>query len=211
MPTGSALALPLAEAAAKHDAPRGRILAGVALALGVAALGLASWVATQPGPDHPRDVTVSPATAAADRTVREAPAAAADVAALAAAPTVAVPALPPVEDAPELAAALKKREIRALDLLVIAPEAKKPMGFAAAMSYCAALEVAGVSGWRLPEIGELISMSRARFLRKGSVWSGTKGDSHGDLRLVLVIKRERISPIPVKWDGGRVVCVRERV
>jgi hypothetical protein len=25
-----------------------------------------------------------------------------------------------------------------------------------------------------------------------------------------VVKRERISPIPAGWDGGRVICVRER-
>ena len=68
----------------------------------------------------------------------------------------------------------------------------------------------GIRDWRLPEIGELISMSRAKMVRKGSFWSSTKGDTFGDLRLVLVIKRERISPIPSGWDGGRVICVRER-
>ncbi len=116
----------------------------------------------------------------------------------------------PVEDSAAIVAALRSREIRALDVFVVAAEAKKPADFAGATAYCAALTVAGISDWRLPEIGELMSMSRAKMVRKGSFWSLTKGDTFGDLRLVLVIKRDRISAIPSGWDGGRVICVRER-
>ncbi|MBX7079694.1 MAG: DUF1566 domain-containing protein [Nannocystaceae bacterium] len=118
--------------------------------------------------------------------------------------------LPDAEDAPTIVAALRKREIRALDVFVVAPESRKPDDFRGAAAYCDKLEVAGISGWRLPEIGELISMSRAKMLRKGSYWSVTKGDTFGDLRLVLVVKRERISPVPAGWDAGRILCVRER-
>lgn len=114
------------------------------------------------------------------------------------------------EDAPAIVDALKKREIRALDVFIVSPEAKKAAEFAGAAKYCDKLKVAGIGDWRLPEIGELISMSRAKMVRKGSFWSSTKGDTFGDLRLVLVIKRERISPIPAGWDGGRIICVRER-
>jgi hypothetical protein len=132
--------------------------------------------------------------------------------ALAAALVVPTPvvAAPAVEDAPEVVAALRKRDVRALDLVVIAPEAKKAADFAGASAYCDALVIGELDGWRLPEIGELLSISRAKIVRKGSFWSATKGDAFGDLRLVLVIKKERISPIPAVWDGGRVVCVRER-
>jgi hypothetical protein len=122
-------------------------------------------------------------------------------------PTVPVPA---VEDAPEVVAALREREVRALDLVVIAPEAKKPTDFAGASAYCDALVVAELDGWRLPEIGELLSMARAKIVRKGSYWSATKGDTFGDQRLVLVIKRLVISSIGTGWKSGRVVCVRER-
>lgn len=114
------------------------------------------------------------------------------------------------EDAPAIVDALKKREIRALDVFIVSPEAKKAAEFAGAAKYCDKLKVSGIGDWRLPEIGELISMSRAKMVRKGSFWSSTKGDTFGDLRLVLVIKRERISPIPAGWDGGRIICVRER-
>jgi hypothetical protein len=122
----------------------------------------------------------------------------------------ATTALPDAEDAPTIVAALRKREIRALDVFVVAPESRKPDDFRGAAGYCDKLEVAGISGWRLPEIGELVSMSRAKMLRKGSYWSVTKGDTFGDLRLVLVVKRERISPVPAGWDAGRILCVRER-
>jgi hypothetical protein len=131
------------------------------------------------------------------------------VIAMAPAPTTPV-APPAVEDAPEVVAALRKRDIRALDLVVIAPEAKNAVDFAGAFAYCDALVIGELDGWRLPEIGELLSMSRAKIVRRGSFWSATKGDAYGDLRLVLVIKRERISPIGAGWDGGRVACVRER-
>jgi hypothetical protein len=114
------------------------------------------------------------------------------------------------EDAPVVVDALRKREIRALDVFVVSPEAKKAADFAGAQKYCEKLKIAGISDWRLPEIGELISMSRAKMVKKASFWSSTKGDTFGDLRLVLVIKRERISPIPSGWDGGRIICVRER-
>jgi hypothetical protein len=124
---------------------------------------------------------------------------------VAVAPTEA--AAPAVEDSETIVAALKKREIRALDVFVVSPEAKKAADFAGASAYCASLNVAGIGEWRLPDIGELLSMSRAKMVRKGSFWSATKGDTFGDLRLVLVIKRERISAIPSGWDGGRV---RER-
>lgn len=127
-----------------------------------------------------------------------------------AAPAAEPAAAPAIEDSDVIVDALRKREIRALDVFVVAPESKRPADFAGASAFCGALKVAGIDEWRLPEIGELISMSRAKMVRKGSYWSSTKGDTFGDLRLVLVVKRERISPIPAGWDGGRVICVRER-
>lgn len=127
-----------------------------------------------------------------------------------AAPAAEAAAAPAIEDSDVIVDALRKREIRALDVFVVAPESKKAADFAGASAFCSALKVAGIDQWRLPEIGELISMSRAKMVRKGSYWSSTKGDTFGDFRLVLVVKRERISPIPAGWDGGRVICVRER-
>jgi hypothetical protein len=125
------------------------------------------------------------------------------------APATATP-VPTVEDAPEVVAALRKRDVRALDLVVISPEAAKAADFAGASAYCDKLVIGELDGWRLPEIGELISIARAKMVRRGAFWSATKGDAFGDLRLVLALKKERINPIGVGWNAGRVVCVRER-
>jgi hypothetical protein len=199
-------------------------------AFGAGALALTAVVvwALVPRADNVRDDDVATRTSAATTTEptseRTMPArepstrepSARDTSTPADAPTsanVAAPAAeapPTAEDSEAVVAALRKREIRALDVFVVSPEAKKAADFAGATAYCAALEISGIKDWRLPEIGELVSMSRAKMVRKGSFWSSTKGDTFGDLRVVLVIKRERLSPIPAGWDGGRVICVRER-
>jgi hypothetical protein len=185
--------------------PRRRIAAGVTA---LAAAGMLGWlVASRPEP-----VAATPHEVAAEIPTPPAPPIAESLpptpTSVAMAPAEAT--APAVEDSEPIVTALKKREIRALDVFVVAPEAKKPADFAGASAYCASLNVAGIGDWRLPDIGELLSMSRAKMVRKGSFWSATKGDTFGDLRLVLVIKRDRISAIPSGWDGGRVICVRER-
>lgn len=186
--------------------PRRRIAAGVTA---LAAAGVLGWlVASQPEPSPPLPqaaAAVIPTPPAPTPIAEPLPPTPTSVA-MAPAEDVA----PAVEDSEPIVTALKKREIRALDLFVVAPEANKPADFAGASAYCASLNVAGIGDWRLPDIGELLSMSRAKMVRKGSFWSATKGDTFGDLRLVLVIKRDRISAIPSGWDGGRVICVRER-
>lgn len=163
-----------------------------------AAVSETSTPATIPTPSEADRQPAPPSTA---REPAKVAAPAADPAAIAA---------PTTEDSEAVVAALRKREIRALDVFVVSPESKKASDFAGAAAYCAALDISGITEWRLPEIGELVSMSRAKMVRKGSFWSSTKGDTFGDLRVVLVIKRERLSPIPAGWDGGRVICVRER-
>lgn len=182
----------------------------------LAALAIAAIVALRPAAPEAEAagsddgvVRATTASAAATQQVMAPPTATPSQPVAIAAPAAAGE-LPTAEDAPAIVAALRKREIRALDVFVVAPESKKPADYAGAAALCDAMEVAGIKGWRLPEIGELISMSRAKMLRKGSYWSVTKGDTFGDLRLVLVIKRERISPVPAGWDAGRVICVRER-
>ncbi len=200
---------------------RRRVVAAVAglAAVGVLALALLPPPAAEPtavAPDArvaesettavPTSQPSSTSTPGSPPSVVAAPPPVASVVAIA----PAQDAVPEAEDSEAIVSALRKREIRALDVFVVAPEAKKPADFAGASAYCKALELAGIRDWRLPEIGELMSMGRAKMLRKGSFWSTTKGDTFGDFRLVLVIKRERISAIPSGWDGGRVACVRER-
>ena len=200
---------------------RRRVVAAVA---GLAAVGVLAWALLPRRPAEP--IEVAPAARVAESETTAVPTSQPSATATPGSPPSVVAAPPPVasvvaiapaqdavpeaEDSEAIVSALRKREIRALDVFVVAPEAKKPADFAGASAYCKALEIAGIRDWRLPEIGELMSMSRAKMLRKGSFWSTTKGDTFGDFRLVLVIKRERISAIPSGWDGGRVACVRER-
>lgn len=113
-------------------------------------------------------------------------------------------------DGAVLAKALKRRKIRELDALLVSRESKKRRSFAKAESYCRDLEVAGVSGWRLPEVGELVSLGGARLVRRYTFWSSTPGDAQGKRRLAWDAKRRRIRPLSPKWRGGRTVCVRSR-
>ncbi|MCH9681254.1 MAG: hypothetical protein K0V04_07470 [Deltaproteobacteria bacterium] len=119
--------------------------------------------------------------------------------------------LSPDEDPPEVVEALKSRDVRALDVFLVAPERKGTLNFEAALEYCDALEVAGLSGWRAPAIGELHSIATAKMLGKAVFWSVTPGDTFGDLMLVLnSAKKNRISVVTAGWDGARIVCIRPR-
>jgi hypothetical protein len=113
-------------------------------------------------------------------------------------------------DAAALAMAIKGRKIRELDHLLVSRMSLKKRSYDKAEAYCNELEVAGVSGWRLPEIGELYSLSGARLVRRHVFWSKTVGDASGDRRLTWNAKRRRIRPLSPKWRGGRTVCVRAR-
>lgn len=114
------------------------------------------------------------------------------------------------EDPPEVVEALENREIRALDIFLVAPERKGTLTYEAGVDYCNELEVAGLGQWRVPTIGELNSVATARMLGKSIYWSATLGDAFGDLMLVLNTKKDRISAVTKGFDGGKVVCIRPR-
>jgi hypothetical protein len=127
----------------------------------------------------------------------------------------------PVPEEPEVApappaeqeaidSALRGRAIRALDTLLVAPENSKRRNWARSSRYCEELETAGVGGWRLPEVGELLSLKRSRLVGRRVYWSNTVGDSYGGHRLVYNAKRRRIVSMRATWRGGRTVCVRDR-
>ncbi len=118
--------------------------------------------------------------------------------------------LAPEEDPPEVTAALEAREVRALDIFLVAPERKGTLSFESALEYCDALDVAGLTGWRAPSIGELNSIGAARMLAKAVYWSVTPGDTFGDLMLVLNTKKNRISVVTAGWTGAKIVCIRPR-
>ena len=106
--------------------------------------------------------------------------------------------------------ALKNREVRAIDIFLVAPERKGTLAYEAAVDYCNGLEVASLTGWRVPTIGELNSVATARMLGKAIYWSSTLGDAFGDLMLVLNTKKDRISVVTKGWDGAKINCIRPR-
>lgn len=116
----------------------------------------------------------------------------------------------PEDDPPEVVEALRNREVRAIDVFVVAPERKGTLTFDQAVEHCRELEVAGLRGWRVPTIGELNSVASAKMLGKSIYWSSTPGDSFGDLMLVLNAKKDSISVVTRGWDGARIVCIRPR-
>ncbi len=117
----------------------------------------------------------------------------------------------PEDDPPEVTAALRSREVRALDVFLVAPERKGTLTFDQAVAYCQALEIAGLTGWRVPTIGELNSVANAKMLSKAIFWSATPGDSFGDLRLVVGTKKATtIVAVPKTWDGAKIACIRPR-
>ena len=113
-------------------------------------------------------------------------------------------------DAPDVVAALRSREVRALDLFVVAPEDSDNLDHAAAMAYCDAMRIAGLTGWRVPKLGELNSIVAAGMTGKGIYWSDTLGDAFGDTRIIVNAKRDRMGAASLGFEGARVLCIRDR-
>jgi hypothetical protein len=123
-------------------------------------------------------------------------------------------------DAEAVYRALRQRKVRALDLLLVAPEPvikrrrktrTRRMNFGDAVTYCEGLDIDGVQGWRLPTIGELNSLTKGRLLDDAKFWSATKADTFGQSRVVWNSRDAKMGPAPIPWKGGRVACVRPTV
>lgn len=121
--------------------------------------------------------------------------------------------LPPSapEDRAAIAQALEEREIRSWNAFLIAGDDAPNLVFKDAELFCKTLSAGGISGWRLPSIGELLSLSGAKLLdRKGIFWSETPGDAFGDTRMVVNAKKGSTASVKTDWDGARPICVRVR-
>jgi|GEM_PF-2247976 len=115
------------------------------------------------------------------------------------------------EDRAAIAQALEDREVRSWNAFLLAGDDAPAMTFANAETFCKTLTAGGITGWRLPSIGELLSLNGAKMLdRKGVFWSETPGDAFGDTRMVVNAKKGSTSAVTVGWDGARPICVRVR-
>lgn len=100
--------------------------------------------------------------------------------------------------------ALRERKVRALDTLLVSADGAA-MGWTAARDHCRALEIEGLTDWRLPEIGELQSLRTAGMIGRGYYWSNTPADTFGDFHFAWYGRRDRV------YTRGResiVICVR---
>jgi formylglycine-generating enzyme required for sulfatase activity len=111
------------------------------------------------------------------------------------------------------------RKIRALDILLVSPEATRKLkgrrtaralhtSWAGANAFCEALEIDGIAGWRLPTAGEFRTLGTSNMLGRRIYWSATEGDAFGTDRVVWNNLKKRMAPAPSTWKGGRVLCVR---
>ena len=102
-------------------------------------------------------------------------------------------------------AALRNREVRALDVLLVTKDDGPSLEYGDAEAYCRTLSVSGLDAWRLPEIGELASMTEAGMLGKGIYWSSTPGDTFGDSRFAWHGRLERVLQ---RDAASHALCVR---
>ncbi len=102
--------------------------------------------------------------------------------------------------------ALADRKVRALDVLLVQPESSGPMNHADASTYCTNLDIAGLAGWRLPEVGELSSLTNAGMVGRSTYWSRTAGDTFGDSHFAWNARKRRAEQSSAEQ---RVLCVRD--
>ncbi|MGH1348169.1 MAG: hypothetical protein ACRBN8_41825 [Nannocystales bacterium] len=100
--------------------------------------------------------------------------------------------------------ALRTRAIRALDVLLVS-NTEGPLSWEAAKEHCGGLELGGLSTWRLPAVGELMSLTQAQMTKRGYYWSATPADTFGDQPLVWYAKRSRVV---TRGRDNLVLCVR---
>lgn len=100
--------------------------------------------------------------------------------------------------------ALRSREIRSLDVLLVS-NTEGPLSWDAAKTHCGGLDLAGLDAWRLPEVGELMSLSAAAMTKPGYYWTGTPADTFGDTPLVWYPRR---SKVVTRNRNSFVLCVR---
>ena len=115
-------------------------------------------------------------------------------------------ALPPTAPPSPVLAAIQRRSVRALDILLVQAQSAGVLGHEDARAYCRTLEVDALVDWRLPDIGELHSIAAAGMLQsRTAYWSSTPADTFGDAHLAFVPRRSRVLSAATTAE---VLCVR---
>ncbi|MCA9650724.1 MAG: hypothetical protein H6712_31220 [Myxococcales bacterium] len=106
--------------------------------------------------------------------------------------------------------AIRGRRIRALDLLLIDPKRLRRGTYDKALEHCASRGIDGVTGWRLPTVGEARVLTSNEIVPKDYYWTLTKGDTFGSQQLVWNGRRRKIQVSSPHSKKPRAICVRDR-
>lgn len=175
------------------------------IAVGAGALALVGVIALAAGGDDddaPSEVAQAdtPAPAQQDPLDEVAPEATPDEE-----PPAGEPDDAPAPDGPtRIGHALRNRDVRSLDVLLVS-NTEGPLSWEAAKEHCGGLDLAGLGAWRLPEVGELMSLTGARMTASGYYWTSTPADTFGDAPLVWHARRSRVV---TRSRDNLVLCVR---
>lgn len=183
--------------APSRPSPLPWVLGGIAVVLLATIITIAAW----PSGDDGGGSEVASSTPAADPT----PAAKTEAQPEPTDETTEDAPAPPAAGTPVLDA-LRSRKVRALDVILVASEASGDLGHSAALAYCEGLELEGITGWRLPQIGELGAMSEANMIGRGHYWSLTAADLFGD---VFLAWNERRGTAAAHEKDAVALCVRD--
>jgi hypothetical protein len=194
---------------------RRRAITAVSVGAAVLAIGAALWLQSDAVPEPVvRSAAVSPKAAPKPKAFApKAPAPAKHAAETTPAPP---PTNPPSSAAPQaaaesrrIAAAVDDGKIHALDALLSRTATRSPETFGDAKRRCEKLDVAGLTGWRVPTLDELRSLRRARLLPEGEFWSA----SNRGRRARHTLSRAVTRPFERATDDAEhaaTLCVRGR-
>lgn len=105
-------------------------------------------------------------------------------------------------------AALAEGQLLKLGSFVVEPRRSERGSLEDVQSHCEGLEAYGVTGWRVPQLGELISILKKRLVGNNLYWSQTPGNAEASQYLVYDAYNLRIRNIELKFKGAHGVCVR---
>lgn len=106
--------------------------------------------------------------------------------------------------------ALSARKLRAFDMLIVDPRRSRRGTFAKANAHCAEKHAYGITGWRLPTVGEIATLVSSGIVGRDRYWSVTDADLIGARKLVFDGKKRRIRDFSTAYSGALGICIRQR-
>jgi hypothetical protein len=114
----------------------------------------------------------------------------------------------PGEETELLRRAIEAGQLRILDLQYVHPAPRQNFDYEQAQAYCEALEIGGLSGFRLPGPKELKRIRRSHMLERGRFWTN-KPAGEGFAYVLDTDKNPAVARARTRF-GIRANCVRDR-